>query len=248
MPPFRAAMPKTPRSLHLLVVSTVFAAGALLTAAPAAAHVRVDEGHQPPKGGYGIVRLIVPNESQQAATVALTVTLPDDVDLTSARTLPIPGWSASIETEPSGDGQRVSRITWRAIEKAGGLTPSEFGEFTFSAGPWPENVDSVSLLSDQAYSDGSVVSWNEIAVDKDSEPEHPAPVVTLAAAESGHTGDGHGVPGDSGAETATADPTLVAAHAPAADSWWWRATSVAGLLIALGTAATLGVVLRRNRS
>lgn len=240
-------MPKTPRFPHVLAVSALIAAGALLTAAPAAAHVRVDEGHQPPKGGYGIVRLIVPTESPQAATVGLTVTLPDDVDLTSARTLPIPGWSASVETEPSGDGQRVSRITWRALDKAGGLKASEFGEFTFSAGPWPENVDAVSLLSDQAYSDGSVVSWNEIAVDKSSDPEHPAPVVTLAA-EAGHTGDGHGAPSDTGAGSATADPTLVAAQAPAAESWWWRATSVAGLLIALGTATALAVVLRRTRS
>ncbi|MHC9293670.1 YcnI family protein [Mycobacterium sp. LTG2003] len=235
--------------------------GAVLSATPAAAHVRVDEGQQPPQGGYGIVRLIVPSESAQASTTGLTVTLPDNVHLTSARTLPIPGWRAAVETTPSGDGQRVSRITWQAIDKADGLRPSEFGEFAFSAGPWPENVDSVALLSDQAYSDGSVVSWNEIAVDNDSEPEKPAPVVALAPAEAGHshTGDGHGAPSESatnvtaaeagpGHHDASADTTLVAAESSGQESWAWRATSVVSLLIALATAAALAVAVRRNRS
>ncbi|MGA5539364.1 YcnI family protein [Mycolicibacterium nivoides] len=206
----------------------------IVTAAPAAAHVRVDEGQQPPRGGYGIVRLIVPTESEQASTIGVTVTVPDNIELTSARTLPIPGWTANVETEPTGDGQRVSRITWRAIDKAGGIKPTEYGEFAFSAGPWPENAETVPLLSDQSYSDGSVVSWNEIAVDKDSEPEHPAPVVTLGAAEAGHTHDGHGA------------PTLVAAGSPGGESWLWRATSVVALLLALGSSAALAVTLRRR--
>ncbi len=82
----------------------------------------------------------MPTESEQASTIGVTVTVPDNIELTSARTLPIPGWTANVETEPTGDGQRVSRITWRAIDKAGGIKPTEYGEFAFSAGPWPENA------------------------------------------------------------------------------------------------------------
>lgn len=235
-------MSRTRRPRRLLALCGAVTVSAVLTAAPAAAHVRADEGHQPPKGGYGIVSLIVPTESQQASTVALTVTLPDDVDLTSARTLPIPGWTASVETEGAGDSARVVRITWRAVDKAGGVKPSEFGEFTFSAGPWPENVDSVSLPSDQTYSDGSVVSWNEIAIDKDTEPEHPAPAVALSAPDHTHGHDGHGAQGG----PAPVDTTLVAAAPAVGESWWWRATSLVSLLVALGTAAALAVVLRRR--
>lgn len=231
------------RVRRLFALAGALGITAVLVAAPAAAHVRVDEGQQPPQGGYGIVRLIVPTESQQAATVGLTVVIPKDVDLTSARTLPIAGWTASVETEPAGDGQRVSRITWRAIDPAGGLKASEFGEFTFSAGPWPEGVDSVPLQSDQAYSDGSVVSWNEVAVDSASEPEHPAPVVTLSAAEAGHShGDGHGAPSD------TPEPTLATAASPTDESVWWRAATVVALLVALGTAAAVTVTARRAKS
>jgi uncharacterized protein YcnI len=250
------------KSTHrLITASAAVALGALVAAAPAAAHVRVDDGLAPPKGGYGVVRLIVPTESNDASTVALTVTLPQGVDLATARTLPIAGWTATVDTEAVGNSQRVTRISWRAVDKAGGVKPSEFGEFTFSAGPWPENSDTVALLSDQTYSDGSVVAWNEIAVDKDSEPEHPAPVVTLGAAEAGHShgGEGHGTEETSTApdpaplssegdhHPVTAEVAQATADHSGGESWLWRTTSVVSLLIALGTAGLLALTLRRQR-
>lgn len=231
-----------PKLIKLLALSAALGVAALAGAGSAAAHVQVDDGEQPAQGGYGLVRLVVPTESAGASTVGLTITLPDDVDLTSARTLPLAGWTATVETEPSGDGERVSRIVWRAADPVNGVKPSEFGEFTFSAGPWPAGVESVPLLTDQAYSDGSVVAWNEIAVDKDTEPEHPAPVVTLGAADQGH-GDGHGAPAE-----VSADVTHTAATVSSGESLWWKATSAVSLLVALSTAAALVLVLRRTRN
>lgn len=236
------------KPITFLALSAALGLAALTGAGSAAAHVRVDDGQQPAQGGYGIVRLVVPTESAGASTVGLTVNLPEDVNLTSARTLPLAGWTAAVETEPSGDGERVARIVWRAVDPANGVKPSEFGEFTFSAGPWPVDVDSVPLLADQAYSDGSVVAWNEIAVDQNTEPEHPAPVVTLGAAEQGHGhGDGHGAPAEATTEL-SADVTPTAAAASTGESWWWRATSVVSLLVSAGTAAALVLVLRRTRN
>jgi uncharacterized protein YcnI len=204
------------------------------------------------------VTLIVPNESESASTVGLTVTLPEDVDLTSARTLPIPGWTATVQT--AADGKRVSTISWKAVDGSKGLRPSEFGEFTFSAGPWPESADTVALQSDQNYSDGSVVAWNEIALDDATEPDHPAPVVTLGAPEHGH-GDGHetaapatapaasaaSASGDQETHGHEAQVTVQAAAPDNADPWFWRVTSIAALVVALGTVAALVVVLRRTR-
>lgn len=243
---------KAPR---LVAISAAMAIGGLIVAAPASAHVRVDGGQAPPKGGYGIVRLIVPTESDDESTVGLTVSLPQGVDIATARTLPIAGWTATVETEPAGSSQRVSKITWRATDEASGIKPSEFGEFTFSAGPWPESSDTVALLTDQTYSDGSAVSWNEIAVDENSEPEHPAPVVTLGAAEAGHGhGDGHGeetadpatpLSNEAHDEHASADGAHTSADG--GDTWLWRATSLVSLVIALGTAGLLVVALRRTR-
>lgn len=232
------------RSLRALAIATSVGAGLLLTASSASAHVEVDDGAQPPQGGYGVVRLIVPTESATASTTGVTITLPKGVDLSDARTLPLPGWAATVETEPAGNGQRVSRISWKAVDPASGVKPAEFGEFTFSAGPWPANVHSVALPSDQTYSDGSVVSWNEIAVDEDTEPEHPAPAVTLGAAEAGHR---HADGADGAAPAAAPVTTQAAAEVGGTDSWPWRITSVVSLVIALGTAAALAVVLRRTR-
>lgn len=228
-----------PRTWRVLAASATLGIVAVIGASPAGAHVHADDGQQPPQGGYGVVTLQVPTESDTASTTGLTVTLPEGVDLSSARTLPIAGWTATVETE----GERVSRIVWKADADAG-IKPTEFGEFTFSAGPWPEDTGAVTLVSDQAYSDGSTVSWNEVALDSGSEPEHPAPVVTLAAAEEhGHGTDEHGAAAES--EAHEHDSTQVASVG--GGSLFWQATSVVSLLVALATAGALAVVLRRWR-
>ncbi|WP_072803597.1 YcnI family copper-binding membrane protein [Rhodococcoides yunnanense] len=228
------------RSCSVVVAATV---AVLAFAAPASAHVRTD-GNPVPQGGYGIVRLIVPGEVEGVSTVGLTVTLPDGVDLTSARTLPIPGWTATVEREQSAGAERVAKIVWKATDPAAGYGVAEYREFAFSAGPWPEDVESVALASDQQYSDGSVVAWNEVAVDDASEPEHPAPEVVLAAAEAHGHGDGHGT--DAAESAAHADD-----HHEDVDtsdsSWVWPTVSVVSLVLAVAAVAGVGVVLRRGR-
>ena len=49
-----------------------------------------------------------------------------------------------------------------------GLGATEFGVFTFG-GKWPTGVDSVSLPTEQRYSDGTAVRWDEEALDAASE-------------------------------------------------------------------------------
>lgn len=232
---------KPATAIPLAATLTALAVIAVIGAGPASAHVHTDESQQPPQGGYGAVTLIVPTESDTESTVGLAVTIPDGVDLSSARTLPIAGWTATVETEPATGGQRVSRIVWKAQPDAG-LGPTEFGQFTFSAGPWPEDTDTVTLVSDQTYSDGEVVSWNEIALDANTEPEHPAPVVTLGVADE-HGTDQHGAaPG-----SASHEHEATVAASVGTDSWFWRATSIVSLLVALATAGALAVVVRRSR-
>lgn len=219
-------------------VFTAAAVAVLAFAAPASAHVRTD-GNPVPQGGYGIVRLIVPGEVETASTVGLTVTLPEGVDLTSARTLPVPGWTSTVEHETAGGEERVSKIVWTVTDPANGYGVSEFREFAFSAGPWPDDVESIALPSDQAYSDGSVVSWNEVAVDDSSEPEHPAPEVTLAATSEAH-GDGHGH-----------DATTASEHqevtSEGSSNSVWQTISVVSLVLAVAALAGVGLVLRRGR-
>lgn len=93
----------------------------------AAAHVTVDPTSQPSSGGYGQVRLVVPSEEDNTTTTAISVTLPTGVDLSSVRTLPIPGWTATTEKTQSNGSERVSKITWQASNPESGLKPTEYG-------------------------------------------------------------------------------------------------------------------------
>ncbi|MCC3313832.1 YcnI family copper-binding membrane protein [Nocardia africana] len=238
---------RAPVHRHLVrrgsVVAIAAAVPLVAFAAPAAAHVQTD-GTPVTKGGYGVVHLIVPGESATANTVGLTVTIPAGVDLTSARTQPIPGWTASVEREQAAG--RVTRIVWNANTPADGFGNAQYREFSFSAGPWPKSVDSVALPSDQRYSDGSVVSWNEIAVDKASEPEHPAPVVPVTRTVAGHSDDGGHVVSAANTSLDGHDDAL---HdgGESSPSGWWQVLSVVALLFAVAAGAAATLALRRDR-
>jgi len=220
-------------------VALTTAAVLVTSSGAAAAHVRVDDGSSPAQGGYGVVRLVVPTESDTASTVGLTVTFPADVALSSARTLPVAGWSATVETEAG----RVTRIEWRADDESPGIGPSEFGLFTFSAGPWPQGRDTVELPATQSYDDGSQVAWDEVALDADSEPEHPAPVVALAAPVTDHHGAHAVAAGPGGEGGAGGRPAGVAAPGGGTPAAQW---TLVGLAVALSAAAlTVSVTGRR---
>ena len=61
-----------------------------------------------------------------------------------------------------------------------GIGPGEFQEFALSGGPFPD-AESLTFPVVQTYSDGSESAWIEPTVDGQAEPEHPAPVLSLAA-------------------------------------------------------------------
>lgn len=177
------------------------------------------------QGGYTVLTFRVPTESDTAGTTALTVTLPG---LKSARTEPMPGWTATV-TKDAASGLATS-VTWTADP---GVTvgPGQFQQFLLSAGPLPEQ-DTVSFPAVQTYSDGQAVAWDQEATG-DEEPEKPAPSLTLAA----HSGDGHGT----GAEDA-------AAPEDATDTTARWLGGIGLVLGALGAALGFGAVVRSKRA
>ncbi|WP_327148932.1 YcnI family copper-binding membrane protein [Nocardia sp. NBC_01329] len=202
-------------------LTATFAAGFVLAGAgTAAAHVSVSAPDAEP--GHGAVATFsVPTESDTAATTSVRVTVPG---FSTARTEPVPGWTAKIDRD---DKDQVTAVTWTANPGSPGIRPGEFQRFTVSLGPFPES-DSVAFPAEQTYSDGTVVRWNETG-DHDS-VEHPSPVVTLAGEEAGH-GD-HAV------------------AAPAEDSSDTTARWLGGLGLALGALALgagVGAVVRSRR-
>jgi uncharacterized protein YcnI len=217
---------------------------AVIGAAPALAHVTAQPGTAQ-QGGYSVVALRVPTESDTAGTVKLQVTLPLDHPITSVRTTPRPGWTATMTKAPlnppiqrSGRTitEAVSTVTWTA-DPGTRIAPGEFVDFPLSLGPLPTDTDRLVLPAVQTYDNGEVVAWDQPPAADGSEPERPAPSVTLTPA---------------GDEAATAPVTGTSAAGPTAaggtdDTARWLGG--AGLLVgALGLGVGAGAVLRTRRT
>jgi uncharacterized protein YcnI len=167
--------------------------GAVLTATaigvlPASAHVTVHSADAAP-GGYAELTFRVPTERNDASTVKLQVNFPADDPLASISVKPHPGWTFAVTNKKlakpltTDDGlvdSVVSVITWTA-KPGQGIAPGEYDDFSVSAGPMPKS-GTLTFPARQTYSNGSVVSWIEVAAPGAPEPEHPAPSLTIAAA------------------------------------------------------------------
>ncbi|QIS01042.1 DUF1775 domain-containing protein [Nocardia brasiliensis] len=199
---------------------------ALLACGSAAAHVTVDApGAQ--QGSYAVATFRVPTESDTASTTALTVSVPN---LKSARTEPIPGWTAKVE---KNDKSEITAITWTADPGNPGVGPGQFQRFAVSVGPLPKQQH-VSFPTKQTYSDGKVVAWDQPEGADGAEPEHPAPALTLA---KGKATDEHSV------DTASVDRAVDDSDDTA--RWLGGIGLALGLL---GVALGLGNVIRARQS
>jgi uncharacterized protein YcnI len=170
------------------LVAAVVGGLTLALAAPASAHVTVNPNTATP-GGYAKVTFRVPTESDTLSTTKVEVNLPADAPVASVSVKPIPGWSAEavksklakpLEAHGTEITEAVSKITWTA-DPSSAIKPGQFQEFDVSLGPLPDQGQMV-FKALQTYSDGSIVRWIDEPTTDGSEPEHPAPVLKLAAA------------------------------------------------------------------
>jgi uncharacterized protein YcnI len=160
---------------------TVAATGAALSAglafgtAPAWAHVRVS-AENPAPGSTAVLTFRVPGESESGAfTTQLSVKLPD---VPSARTEVMPGWTPRLDRDAAAG--IVRSVTWTAAPGTG-ISADQFALFRISV-KLP-NQEAISFPATQTYSDGTVVRWDQPPLPDGGEPEHPAPALTLSAAE-----------------------------------------------------------------
>ena len=231
------------RALRLGTVLSIAATATVLGAAPAFAHVTVQGDAV--QGGYNVVEVRVPNESDTAGTVKVEVTLPADHPLAYVGTSPVPGWTTATTEAPLNppvqSGERVldkavRTVTWTA-DAGTRIGPDQFVQFPLLLGPLPTDVDELVLPAVQTYDNGEVVSWNQPMNPDGSEPENPAPTVKLAPAASGDEHGGMAVPAAT-APPASTDSTDTTAR--------WLAGG--GLLVgALGLGVGAGAVARSRR-
>lgn len=216
-------------------------------AGPASAHVTVSASEATPGASDVVITFRVPTESDTASTTGLAVQLPTDTPIASVLVAPHPGWTDTVQTvnlktpihTDDGDiSQAVSVINWKANSPAAGIKPGQFDEFVIIAGLLPK-VNSLTFKAIQTYSDGSQVAWIETpAPGSSAEPEHPAPVLSLAAAAGGAP------------TTASAGPSVAATPAASTQGASKGAATTGIVLGAIGVvlgAAALTVALMRRR-
>ncbi|OKI22666.1 YcnI family protein [Streptomyces sp. CB03911] len=231
-------------------IALATAAGVVALVGPAFAHVTVQPGNAQ-QGGYTAVDFRVPNESDTASTVKLEVSLPMDHPLASVRTLPLPGWTATLEKSKldkpikvhgSDVNEAVSKITWTA-DPGTKIAAGQFQEFRVSLGPLPTDTESLTFKALQSYDNGEVVRWIDEAKEGQPEPAKPAPVLTLtkapAAAGASPAADGHHA-------AATASQDSAAQASSSANDSTARVLGVVGIVVGVIGAGVGFLGLRRK--
>jgi periplasmic copper chaperone A len=192
-------------------VAATAAAILLAVAGPASAHVTVNPNTAAP-GDYTKIAFRVPNETDSTDTTKLEVNLPTDTPIASVSLRPVQGWVAvavksklakPIKTDDGDVTEAITKITWTAAAGAA-IKPGQFQEFELSLGPLPD-AKQVVFKALQTYSDGSIVRWIDEPTTDGSEPEHPAPVLKLAAAAAPDTAAAAGAPTVAAAAADTSD-------------------------------------------
>jgi uncharacterized protein YcnI len=144
--------------------------------AVAAAHVEVEAEGGAIAGQPAQLAFRVPNERDDATTVAIEIQLPQEVDLTDVVPADVEGWTV---TTTQRDGGVVDTIRWDAT--AGGLSGDARIELPVAMGPLPA-VAELAFPTVQTYDDGEVVRWIEPAPPGSPEPDFPVPVLAIAPA------------------------------------------------------------------
>jgi uncharacterized protein YcnI len=234
-------------TLKTLTAATAAAGIIALGATAASAHVTVNPDDTG-ANGYSHLTFNVPNESPTAKTSKLEVKLPTDTPFTSVSVKPVEGWSAQVITSDlpapiSVAGATVTKapssVVWTA-DPAHQLGQNEYQAFSLSVGRLPAAGTAVTLPAAQTYTDGTVVNWDEKAVEGQPEPKHPAPSFTTTAEDEGTA------PGSATAAPANAAPiSQTSEESGDGKSVWGIVLGAAGFVLG---AAALGIVLADRRA
>jgi len=229
---------RTSTSRRVVAVTATATTLVAVIALPASAHVTVSPASQP-KGATAELTFKVPNEEASATTTSVQLQIPTDHPIAQVLPRQIPGWTVAVKTTTlakplvTDDGTfttAVSEIDW-----TGGTIPvGQYQDFQVSVDPLPTDTNQLVFKAVQTYSNGDIVRWIDLSQTGQPAPDHPAPVLTLTAADSS---DASVTTASSPAATSTA-----AAAAGAAQSSGGNSGTVGIVLGALGLAAGLAAL------
>ena len=240
-------------SRRVTLIVAVVAASIPLAAQTASAHVVVSSPDAVRGGETALVSFRVPNESPTAGTVKVRIDLPVDAPVAEVLAQPLPGWTLTTAQRSLAAPTKVgdftvtkvpASVTWTASAGTS-IAPGQFQIFELVTDPVPDQA-TLTFAATQTYSDGQVVHWNQPTPAGGTEPDHPAPELTLAAA-------GGSTPTPSASTTAAgitvsaspiaeADTPAVSAPVDPAARW------LAGAALVVAVGCLLAVLTRRRPS
>jgi uncharacterized protein YcnI len=215
----------------------------VVCARPASAHITVHADNATAGAADVQVQFRTPNERGNATTTKLQVFLPQASPLVGVLVAPMQGWRSlvrvtklakPVHTDDGPVTEVASEITW-----SGGHIPvGGYLDFAITVGQLPDKAGDLVFKALQTYTDGTVVRWIETAAPGAPEPDHPAPVLHLAASTS--TTD----------PTSAASPGAVVTVANSVDTsdGLGRALAIAALAVAVVALLTSLALLRRRRA
>jgi len=229
-----AASPARRRAAAVTATAAVLV---VVTALPAAAHVTVSPDSLP-KGATAELTFKVPNEESNATTTQVQLQIPTDHPIAQVLPRQIPGWTVSVKTTTlakpltTDDGTfttAVSEIDWTG----GSIPVGQYQDFQVSVDPLPKDTNQLVFKAVQTYSNGDIVRWIDLSQAGQPDPDHPAPVLTLTAADATDTAAG---------STSSPVATDTTAAASAAKSSGGGSGTAGVWLGALGLAAGLAAL------
>jgi uncharacterized protein YcnI len=230
----------------------------LASGSPASAHVSADKS-EVPAGGFTAVTLTVPHGCEASPTTSIEIEVPELI-LNVTPSI-VAGWDVEVSTEPLDEPvegshgeqvtERESVVTYTA--QAGNELPDGFRQ-SFTLGFQAPDAEGEYLFfkTIQNCVEGQT-AWIEEYTGEGEEPEAPAPVVQVVAAE----GDGHGGGSDDEADDETTETTETdgASEGESAagdtgstsdDDGSSNGLAVAGLVAGLGGLALGGAAFARS--
>lgn len=202
-----------------MALATIVALAATLwTAGTASAHV-TPQDPEGPAGGYFTTAFKVGHGCEGQPTTKVEVKIPDGV--TSVAAQPVDGWTLSTTTrklDPPIDnhGTQITETTDTVIWDGGSLPSDQLQMFWMSM-KLPDDAPGTKVYFPIVQTCGSIsADWIAIPKEGEPEPEFPAAVVTLVAADGGH-GNGSSEPGSPGDDSVSSDDGIAAMPEPAID-------------------------------
>ncbi|NUT21914.1 MAG: DUF1775 domain-containing protein [Hamadaea sp.] len=218
--------------------------GAVALAGQAFAHVEVSAKPAQALAQNAVVSFSAEAENGSAGISSVRVVLPQGIAPADVTLVAAPsGWKLT----PTADGYTVAGTTLKVKTDAA---------YKIKVKQLP-NAKTIAFKTLVTYSNGDVDRWIELPSASDPNPEHPAPVLKLAAAAPGASPTEASLvtpaPSDSvspstgtpEAATATASSAAAPASAPTGVGGWIVLTVLAGVALALGVTLARRKAARR---